>query len=120
MLRENEIKVIDESRQGEVYSDQNIKGRKKLFLESYGCAMNFADSEIIASIMQKEGFETTDTTDNADVIFLNTCAIRDNAELKIWARLKSFRQAKRKNPDLLVGVLGCMAERLKTKLLDQE
>jgi tRNA-2-methylthio-N6-dimethylallyladenosine synthase len=93
---------------------------KKLFLESYGCAMNFADSEIIASIMQKDGFQLTDSEKDADLIFLNTCAIRDNAELKIWARLKSFRQTKRKNPDLLVGVLGCMAERLKTKLLDQE
>lgn len=82
--------------------------------------MNFSDSEIIASILSKEGFETTSSTDDADVIFLNTCAIREGAELKIWDRLKSFRQAKRKNPDLIVGVLGCMAERLKTKLLDQE
>ncbi len=96
------------------------KEKKKLFLESYGCAMNFADSEIIASIMKDNGFQTTDNVDNADLIFLNTCAIRDNAELKIWARLKSFRQKKRKNPDLLIGVLGCMAERLKTKLLEQE
>ncbi len=120
MLREGEIKVIDETRQGEVYINKNSTGPKKLFLESYGCAMNFADSEIIASIMQKEGFESTNDENSADLIFLNTCAIRDNAELKIWARLKSFRQAKRKNPDLLVGVLGCMAERLKTKLLDQE
>jgi len=95
-------------------------GKRKLFLESYGCAMNFSDSEIIASILAKEGFETTSTTDDADVIFLNTCAIRDGAEQRIWDRLKSFRQAKRKNPDLIVGVLGCMAERLKTKLLEQE
>ena len=117
------IKEIDESRQGEVMSKVvEVKNpvARKLFLESYGCAMNFSDSEIIASILGKEGFETTHTTDDADVIFLNTCAIREGAEIKIWDRLKSFRQAKRKNPDLIVGVLGCMAERLKTKLLDQE
>jgi tRNA-2-methylthio-N6-dimethylallyladenosine synthase len=119
MLQEDG-KVIDESRQGEVLLIDKGWGKKKLFLESYGCAMNFADSEIIASIMNAEGFETTNVESEADLIFLNTCAIRDNAELKIWARLKSFRQAKRKNPDLLVGVLGCMAERLKTKLMDQE
>src|SRR5580698_10997299 len=94
--------------------------QRKLYLESYGCAMNFSDSEIIASIMTGIGFTTTNTTDDADVIFLNTCAIRDNAELKIWARLKDFRQKKRKNPDLIIGVLGCMAERLKTTLLEKE
>jgi tRNA-2-methylthio-N6-dimethylallyladenosine synthase len=100
--------------------ESTIVNSKKLFLESYGCAMNYADSEIIASIMKGVGFEMTDAEEDADLIFLNTCAIRDNAELKIWARLKSFRQTKRKNPDLLIGVLGCMAERLKTKLLEQE
>ncbi len=126
-----ENKVIDESRQGEVYISQKsspssggVGGAggepKKLYLESYGCAMNFSDSEIVASIMTDLGFVTTNTTDNADVIFLNTCAIRDNAELRIWARLKDFRGMKRKNPSLIVGVLGCMAERLKSKLLEQE
>jgi tRNA-2-methylthio-N6-dimethylallyladenosine synthase len=121
MLREEELKIIDASRQGEVLQvpATSLTG-KKLYLESYGCAMNFADSEIIASIMQGSGFQTTQRAEDADLIFLNTCAIRDNAELKIWARLKSFRQAKRKNPGLLIGVLGCMAERLKTKLLEQE
>ncbi len=117
------IKEIDESRQGEVLNKAVLPtaaAARRLYLESYGCAMNFSDSEIIASILGKEGFETTTTTDDADVIFLNTCAIREGAENKIWARLKSFRQAKRNNPDLIVGVLGCMAERLKTKLLDQE
>jgi tRNA-2-methylthio-N6-dimethylallyladenosine synthase len=117
------IKEIDESRHGEVLDkpkEENTVATRKLFLESYGCAMNFSDSEIIASILGKDGFETTATTDNADVIFLNTCAIREGAEQRIWDRLKSFRQAKRKNPDLIVGVLGCMAERLKTKLLEQE
>ncbi len=116
-------KEIDETRQGEVMTkEREVKNpvARKLFLESYGCAMNFSDSEIIASILGKDGFETTATTDNADVIFLNTCAIREGAEQKIWARLKGFRQAKRKNPDLIIGVLGCMAERLKTKLLEEE
>ena len=117
------IKEMDESRQGEVLEKVNeVKSpfSRKLFLESYGCAMNFSDSEIIASILGKDGFETTNSTDDADVIFLNTCAIREGAEARIWDRLKSFRQAKRKNPDLVVGVLGCMAERLKSKLLEQE
>jgi len=123
-----ENKQIDENRQGEVFTQdsvvqplrQGFGTTRKLFLESYGCAMNFSDSEIVASIMGGIGFETTATTDDADVILLNTCAIRDNAELKIWQRLKSFKNAKRKNPSLIVGVLGCMAERLKSKLLEQE
>jgi tRNA-2-methylthio-N6-dimethylallyladenosine synthase len=120
MLRE-EMKMESAVNSSEVAVKYSKEIRtRKLFLESYGCAMNFADSEIIASIMKKDGFESTDKEEEADLIFLNTCAIRDNAELKIWARLKSFRQTKRKNPDLLIGVLGCMAERLKTKLLEQE
>ena len=120
MLREDgNVQEIDEVKQGEAVMLEG-SGLRKLYMESYGCAMNFADSEIIASIMQKDGFETTQAVEDADLIFLNTCAIRDNAELKIWARLKSFRQMKRKNPDLLIGVLGCMAERLKSKLLEQE
>jgi tRNA-2-methylthio-N6-dimethylallyladenosine synthase len=121
MLRAESEKLSDESPLDELLVDDKPNViKKKLFLESYGCAMNFADSEIIASIMYKEGFVNTNNEEEADLIFLNTCAIRDNAELKIWARLKSFRQTKRKNPDLLIGVLGCMAERLKTKLLEQE
>jgi tRNA-2-methylthio-N6-dimethylallyladenosine synthase len=120
-----EGKVIDEARQGEVLMKDSVADAKdvavrKLYLESYGCAMNFSDSEIIASIMGGIGFKTTNTTDDADVIFLNTCAIRENAELKIWARLKDFRAKKRHNPDLIIGVLGCMAERLKTTLLEKE
>jgi len=123
-----ENKVIDESRQGEAFlSDSRVQplrqgfgATRKLYLESYGCAMNFSDSEIVASIMGGIGFETTQTTDDADVILLNTCAIRENAELRIWQRLKTFKKDKRKNPSLIVGVLGCMAERLKSKLLEQE
>lgn len=97
-----------------------IKPTKNLYIESYGCAMNFSDSEIIASILSKEGYKNTSTEADADVIFLNTCSIRDNAESRIWTRLKDLKHRKKKNPDLVVGVLGCMAERLKAKLLDQE
>ena len=93
---------------------------RKLHIESYGCAMNFSDSEIIASIMGEHGFiQATDEYD-ADVIFLNTCAIRDNAEQRIRERLKHLRATKSKNSDLIIGVLGCMAERLKDKLLEEE
>jgi tRNA-2-methylthio-N6-dimethylallyladenosine synthase len=95
------------------------KGRK-LFIESYGCQMNFSDSEIVASIMHENGFDTTDSAEKADLIFLNTCAIRENAEQKIRHRLVHLKNLKRKKPGLVVGVLGCMAERLKTKLLEEE
>jgi tRNA-2-methylthio-N6-dimethylallyladenosine synthase len=122
-----ENKVIDESKQGEAFRAKESpsfggvgEAPRKLYLESYGCAMNFSDSEIIASIMADGGFKTTTTTDDADVIFLNTCAIRDNAEAKIWARLRSFKNQKKHNPSLIIGVLGCMAERLKTDLLEKE
>lgn len=93
---------------------------KNLYIESYGCAMNFSDSEIIASILSKEGYKNTSTEADADVILLNTCAIRDNAENRIWTRLKDLKHRKKANPNLVVGVLGCMAERLKAKMLDQE
>ncbi len=116
-------KVIDESRQGEAlvlteFTDN--QGSKKLFLESYGCAMNFSDSEIIASILIGEGFTTTPEWAEADVILLNTCAIRDNAEQRVRQRLSDFKKLKKTRPSLIVGVLGCMAERLKSKLLEEE
>lgn len=95
------------------------KGRK-LFIESYGCQMNFSDSEIVASIMHENGFDTTDSAEKADLIFLNTCAIRENAEQKIRHRLVHLKNLKKRRPSLVVGVLGCMAERLKTKLLEEE
>lgn len=98
----------------------SIKPAKNLYIESYGCAMNFSDSEIIASILEKDGFTTINSDNGADVIFLNTCAIRENAENKIWTRLQDLKHLKKQNPNLVVGVLGCMAERLKAKLLDQE
>ncbi|MFZ9970353.1 MAG: tRNA (N6-isopentenyl adenosine(37)-C2)-methylthiotransferase MiaB [Bacteroidia bacterium] len=95
-------------------------GVRKLYIESYGCAMNFSDSEIIASIMGEHGFTSTQDELDADVIFLNTCAIRDNAEQRIRERLKHLRMNKKRNNDLIIGVLGCMAERLKDKLLEEE
>lgn len=114
-------KEIDESKQGEVLVlDNNLPSTKKLFLESYGCAMNFSDSEIVASILQNNGFSTTKNFSEADVIFINTCAIRENAEQRVRQRLTEFKKAKKQNPGLIVGVLGCMAERLKSKFLEEE
>lgn len=100
--------------------DQNTGKHRKLYVESYGCQMNFSDSEIVTSIMQKEGFDTTSDYESADVILLNTCSIRDKAEQTVRKRLNQFNKIKRSKPDLLVGVLGCMAERLKSKLLEEE
>lgn len=96
-----------------------LNGRK-LYIESYGCAMNFSDSEIITSILQKEGFTSTSDCESADVIFLNTCSIRDKAEQTIRARLRQINVLKQNKPELVIGVLGCMAERLKEKLLEEE
>lgn len=93
---------------------------RKLYIESYGCAMNMADSEVIASILSENGYSTMPNEESADVIFLNTCAIRENAEDKVWHRLRELKARKQQEPDLIIGVLGCMAERLKAKLLDQE
>jgi tRNA-2-methylthio-N6-dimethylallyladenosine synthase len=93
---------------------------KFLYLESYGCQMNFSDSEIVASVMAEIGFGVTDELEKADVVMINTCSIRENAEQKVRARLQHFRSLKRHKPSLVIGVLGCMAERLKAKLLDQE
>jgi tRNA-2-methylthio-N6-dimethylallyladenosine synthase len=112
----------DESRQGEallIERTPKYKGRK-LYIESYGCAMNFSDSEIVASIMLDMGFETTSQYKEADVIFINTCSIRDNAEQRVRNRLREFGAAKRKSPGMTIGVLGCMAERLKSKFLEEE
>lgn len=113
----------DESRQGEAFAPKkeiNIPFGKKFYIESYGCAMNFADSEVIASILQKEGFGITPQFEDADMIFINTCSIREKAEITVRKRLTEFRKMKKLNPGLLVGVLGCMAERLKSKFLEEE
>jgi len=116
-------KTHDESRQGEALVLEPAAGKnngRKLYIESYGCAMNFSDSEIVASILAEQGFETTADHNLADVIFINTCSIRENAEQRVRNRLKEFTVAKVKNPGLVVGVLGCMAERLKSKFLEEE
>jgi tRNA-2-methylthio-N6-dimethylallyladenosine synthase len=116
-------KVHDESRQGEalLLEPGAISGdNRKLYIESYGCAMNFSDSEIVASILLDKGFETTGDYNEADVVFINTCSIRENAEQRVRNRLRDFKIAKVKNPGMIVGVLGCMAERLKSKFLEEE
>ncbi len=115
-------KTHDESRQGEalILTPASDKAARKLYIESYGCAMNFSDSEIVASILSEQGFETTADFNQADVIFINTCSIRENAEQRVRNRLREFTIAKVKNPGLVVGVLGCMAERLKAKFLEEE
>ncbi|MBS1608226.1 MAG: tRNA (N6-isopentenyl adenosine(37)-C2)-methylthiotransferase MiaB [Bacteroidetes bacterium] len=116
-------KVQDETRQGEAFSpfanDPNDY-RKRFYIESYGCQMNFADSEIVASILNKEGFGATRNVEEADLIFVNTCSIREKAEQTVRKRLTEFRKLKEKKPGTLVGVLGCMAERLKSKFLEEE
>lgn len=120
---EIEQKVMDESRQGEAYQgnlDTLSASNKYFYIESYGCQMNFSDSEIIASILQTSGFGSTKDVEQANLILLNTCSIREKAEQTIRKRLTEFKKIKRKNPSLLIGVLGCMAERLKSKLLEEE
>ncbi len=119
---EFENKVMDESMQGSAIELQNQggEGKKKLYLESYGCQMNFSDSEVVASILAQDGYETTRNMDEADVILLNTCSIRENAEQRVRNRLTEFKIKKENNPELVVGILGCMAERLKKNLLEEE
>lgn len=114
--------MLGEDRQGEVYSDtlENDQVQKFYYIESYGCAMNFSDSEIVASILQQEGFGSTDFMYEADLILINTCSIREKAEDTVRQRLREFDKVKDEKPGTLVGVLGCMAERLKSKLLEEE
>lgn len=116
-------KAHDEARQGEAYapfiSDPN-NYKKRFYIESYGCQMNFADSEIVASILNKEGFGATRNVEDADLIFINTCSIREKAEQTVRKRLTEFKKLKQEKKGMLVGVLGCMAERLKSKFLEEE
>ena len=93
---------------------------KKLYLESYGCQMNFSDSEVVASILKKEGYQTTSQLKEADLILVNTCSIREKAEQTVRNRLTHFQHLKEKNKEVKVGVLGCMAERLKHQFLEEE
>jgi tRNA-2-methylthio-N6-dimethylallyladenosine synthase len=116
-------KVQNENRQGEAFSpfaeDPN-QYRKLFYIESYGCQMNFSDSEIVASILNKEGFGATRNFEDADLVLLNTCSIREKAEQTVRKRLTEFKKVKEAKPGMLIGMLGCMAERLKSKLLEEE
>src|SRR5688572_13446945 len=116
-------KKHDEKRQGEAYApfaeDPNQYSRR-FYIESYGCQMNFSDSEIVASILSEEGYGATRNVEEADLILLNTCSIREKAEQTVRKRLTEFRKLKHAKPATLVGVLGCMAERLKAKFLEEE
>ena len=116
-------KKHDETRQGEAFAPLRAGNRvfsKKFYIESYGCQMNFADSEVVASILQDNDFGPTSQFEDADLIFLNTCSIREKAEQTIRKRLSEFKRIKKSNPSLLIGVLGCMAERLKSKFIEEE
>ena len=114
-------KIIDENKQGEaLVLNEKTGNQRKLFIESYGCAMNFSDSEIVASILSEQGFNTTQNIEEADLVLVNTCSIRDKAEQTVRKRLQHYNAIKRVNPKMKVGVLGCMAERLKTKFLEEE
>lgn len=114
-------KVIEENKQGtSLVLNQRTDNTKKLFIESYGCQMNFSDSEIVASILANEGYNTTQNLEEADLVLVNTCSIRDKAEQTVRKRLEQYNAVKKINPSMKVGVLGCMAERLKSKFLEEE
>ena len=114
-------KIIDEKIQGNTLTLEAREGNsRKLFIESYGCAMNFSDSEIVASILADQGYNTTNLLEDADLVLVNTCSIRDKAEQTVRKRLEKYNAVKRINPKMKVGVLGCMAERLKEKFLEEE
>ena len=119
----NDREKQDEGRQGEAYApfvqDPN-QYQKRFYIESYGCQMNFADSEVVASILNQEGFGATRNVEEADLIFINTCSIREKAEQTVRKRLTEFRKLKLRKKGMLVGVLGCMAERLKSKFIEEE
>lgn len=104
----------------EIIKDASISNGKKLYIESYGCQMNFSDSEIVSSILTDKGYQSTNNFEEADVILVNTCSIREKAEQTVRNRLKQFNTVKKHNPEVVVGVLGCMAERLKEQLLEEE
>jgi tRNA-2-methylthio-N6-dimethylallyladenosine synthase len=114
-------KVIDEGRQGEaLLKKTSTDTDRKVYIESYGCQMNFSDSEIVASVLEKKGYATTENVEEADLVLLNTCSIRDKAEQTVRKRLKNLQPLKKDKPEMHVGILGCMAERLKEDLLEEE
>lgn len=114
-------KIIDENKQGEhLILEAKPENTRKLFIESYGCQMNFSDSEIVASILANNGYNTTQNLEEADLVLVNTCSIRDKAEQTVRKRLEKYNAVKKINPTMKIGVLGCMAERLKSKFLEEE
>jgi len=114
-------KVIDEKKQGQaLLTEQKKENGKKLYIESYGCQMNLSDSEIVASILLEQGYNTTHLLEEADLVLVNTCSIREKAEQTVRKRLEKYNAVKKINPSMKVGVLGCMAERLKEKFLEEE
>ncbi len=123
-----EEKIVDETRQGSAFFDEefdkkyslNVTVKKHFYIESYGCQMNFSDSEIVASILSEVGFAPTRDVEQSDLILINTCSIREKAEETVRKRLRVFDKIKQRKPEILVGVLGCMAERLKKKFLEEE
>lgn len=122
-MMETGAKVHDEARQGEAFLPGGTETKpfaKRFYIESYGCAMNFADSEVVASILNEESYGATKNPEEADLVLINTCSIREKAELTVRKRLTEFRSLKKKKPGMLIGMLGCMAERLKAKLLEEE
>ena len=110
----NDVKVADSKS-----ADTEKKEERKLFIETYGCQMNVADSEVVASIMQTDGYNLTEKPEDADVIFVNTCSVRETAEQRVYGRLQNFQALRKKNRHLIIGVLGCMAERVKEKLINE-
>ena len=122
LISDLEIITEEESKAGDVRIslNENTGRERKMYIESYGCQMNFSDSEIVTSVMKDNGFDTTDKYEEADVIFLNTCSIREKAEQTVRNRLSQFNTLKKKKPEMSIGVLGCMAERLKEKFLEEE
>jgi len=122
LIKDLEILTVTEEKAPEyrVSAEENVPGTRKVYIETYGCQMNFSDTEIVLSVMQQNGYTSTSNLENADLIFLNTCSIRENAETKVRTRLSQINYLKKKNPDLKIGILGCMAERLKAQLMEQE
>ena len=116
----NTTDTHEEARQGEALCIEGQRGSKKVYMESYGCQMNFSDSEIVASILQKEGYVTTIDPEEADLVLLNTCSIRDKAEQTVRKRLSQFNVLKKEKPEMKIGVLGCMAERVREKFFEEE
>ena len=119
-MLELDKKQLSEDKQGTALRLKENGNKRKLYLESYGCQMNFSDSEIVASVLGKNGFDTTPNIDHADLVLINTCSIREKAEQTVRNRLKAFNSIKKRKPQLTIGILGCMAERLKSKFLEEE